>query len=162
MMATAPPDDPPAAPAWDDALVALHREQYAPLARLAYLLTDDAGRAEEVVQDAFVRAQRAWARVREPLPYLRAAVVNGCRSLGRRDRVARAHPPPAPDPATQEPDEMWDAIARLPERQRAVVVLRYWADLPHAEIAALLGCPPATVRTALHRALARLREEIEP
>src|SRR5262245_18028044 len=146
-MATAPPDDPPTVPAWDDALVTLYREQYVALARLASLLTNDAGRAEQVFQDAFVLSQGAWAGVREPLPYLRAAVVNGCRSLGRRERVARAHPPAPPDPATQEPDELWDAIARLPGRQRAVVVLRYYADLPHGDIAALLGCPPATVRT---------------
>jgi RNA polymerase sigma-70 factor (sigma-E family) len=160
-MATAPPDDSPTATAWDRALVTLYREQYVALARLAYLLTYDAGRAEEVVQDAFVRTHRSWAGVREPLPYLRAAVVNGCRSLGRRDRVARAHRPTPPPPASQEPDEMWDAIATLPERQRAVVVLRYYADLPHGDIAALLGCPPATVRTALRRALARLRQEID-
>src|SRR5262249_33543362 len=139
----------------------LYREQYVALARLAYLLTDDAGRAEEVVQDAFLHAHRAWAEVREPLPYLRATVVNGCRSLGRRDRVARAHPPAASAPAAQAPAGLWDAIARLPERQRAVTVLRYYADLPHRDIAALLGCPTATVRTALRRALARLREEIE-
>src|SRR5262245_45755968 len=61
LMPTAPTDAPPTAPVWDDALVALYREQYVALARLAYLFTDDAGRAEEVVQDAFVRAQRAWA-----------------------------------------------------------------------------------------------------
>jgi RNA polymerase sigma factor (sigma-70 family) len=55
---------------------------------------------------------------------------------------------------------MWDAVERLPPTRRAVVVLRYWADLPHAEIADILGCPVATVRSRLHRALADLRKEV--
>jgi RNA polymerase sigma-70 factor (sigma-E family) len=160
-MGLVPTDTPTPAPAWEDDLVQLYRDRYVALVRLAYLVSGDAGRAEEVVQDAFVRAQRSWATVREPLPYLRTAVVNGCRSLGRRRKLEQVHRPDPPEPAAQEPDELWDALATLTERQRAAIVLRYYADLSHAEIAALLRCPEATVRTAVHRGLARLRQEID-
>ena len=55
---------------------------------------------------------------------------------------------------------MWDAIAALPFRQRAVIVLRFYEDLPETEIAELLGCAKGTVASSLHRALARLRKEM--
>ena len=113
------------------------------------------------MQDAFVRTQRHWARVRDPLPYLRTAVVNGCRSLGRRQVLERARRPRPPDPAELGADELWDALAALTDRQRAAVVLRFWCDLPDAEIATALGCREPTVRTSLHRALAKLRKEID-
>jgi RNA polymerase sigma-70 factor (sigma-E family) len=143
-----------------DAYDALVREHQGIAFRTAYLITGSAADAEEVVQDAFVKAHRSWARVREPLPYLRQAVVNGCRSLGRRQQLERERRPRPGDPATQQPDELWDALATLPDRQRTAVVLRYYVDLPDAEIAAILDCRPATVRTTIHRALARLRQEI--
>jgi RNA polymerase sigma factor (sigma-70 family) len=98
--------------------------------------------------------------VRDPLPYLRNAVFNGCRSLGRRRRIEHERRPPPPTPANQEPDELWDALATLNDRQRAAIVLRFYVDLPEADIAAVLGCRPATVRSSVHRALAKLRKEI--
>jgi RNA polymerase sigma factor (sigma-70 family) len=98
--------------------------------------------------------------VRDPLPYLRTAVFNGCRSLGRRRRIEHERRPPPPTPPTQEPDELWDALATLNDRQRAAIVLRFYVDLPEADIAAVLGCRPATVRSSVHRALAKLRKEI--
>jgi RNA polymerase sigma factor (sigma-70 family) len=67
-------------------------------------------------------------------------------------------PPPTGDPSI---DTMWDAIRRLRPERRAVVVLRYWADLPHGEIAEILGCPVSTVRSRLHRALSDLRKETD-
>jgi len=160
-MATAPPDTPDAVDRWDDDLVRLYEQHYDDLVRLAYLVSGQADRAEEVVQDAFVRTQRHWARVRDPLPYLRTAVVNGCRSLGRRQVLERARRPRPPDPAELGADELWDALAALTDRQRAAVVLRFWCDLPDAEIATALGCREPTVRTSLHRALAKLRKEID-
>jgi RNA polymerase sigma factor (sigma-70 family) len=63
--------------------------------------------------------------------------------------------------AHQEPDELWDALATLSPRQRAAIVLRFYEDLPDDEIAQVLGCRPATVRTTVHRGLAALRKEIE-
>jgi RNA polymerase sigma-70 factor (sigma-E family) len=159
-MSTAPVETPAPHVPWDEDLVRVYRERYDGLVRLAYLVSGERDRAEEVVQEAFLKTHRSWARVREPLPYLRQAVVNGCRSVGRRQQLERARLPRPADPATQQPDELWDALATLPDRQRTAVVLRYYVDLPDTEIAGILDCRPATVRTTIHRALARLRQEI--
>jgi RNA polymerase sigma factor (sigma-70 family) len=160
-MTPVPLDPSPPVAVWDDALVRLYEEHYDGLVRLAYLVSGEAGRAEEVVQDAFLKAQRSWARVRDPLPYLRTAVVNGCRSLGRRQQLERRRRPDPPEPAVLVADELWDALATLAHRQRAAIVLRFYCDLPDRDIAAALGCRPATVRTSVHRGLATLRREIE-
>jgi DNA-directed RNA polymerase specialized sigma24 family protein len=154
-------DTPPAVPAWDDALVAVYEEHFASLVRMAYLVSGRADQAEEVVQDAFVRTHRAGSRVRVPLPYVRTAVLNGCRSLGRRQKLERDRCPAPPDPVALGADELWDALATLTDRQRAAIVLRFYLDLPDAEIAAALDCREATVRTSVFRALAKLRKEIE-
>ncbi len=146
---------------WDDDLVRHYERHYDDLVRLAYLVSGQAAQAEEVVQDAFVRAQRSWARVRDPLPYLRTAVVNGCRSLGRRQVLERERRPRPPEPEPFAADELWDALGTLTDRQRAAVVLRFYCDLPDAEIATALGCRVPTVRTSIHRALAKLRKEID-
>jgi RNA polymerase sigma-70 factor (sigma-E family) len=160
-MAAAPVDSPPTVPHWDNDLVRLYERHYDRLVRLAYLVSGDASVAEEVVQDAFVKAHRSWSRVRDPLPYVRTAVVNGCRSWGRRRRLERERQPRPPQPVRQEPDELWDALACLKNRPRAAIVLRYYADLTDAEIAEILGCRVPTVRTTIHRALAVLRREID-
>ncbi|MEM8708382.1 MAG: sigma-70 family RNA polymerase sigma factor [Actinomycetota bacterium] len=131
------------------------------LVRLAYLMTGDAALAEEVVQDAFVNTHRHWDGIRDPFPYLRVAVTNGCRSWGRHQRVVRDHAPRDVGIAVDHPDELWDALGRLEPRRRAAIVLRFYADLPHGEIARILGCRPATVRTTIHRALRDLRREIK-
>ena len=145
---------------WAEEMVSLYRDRYAPMVRLAYLLTGDRSAAEELVQDAFVSVHRSWARVGDPPAYLRAAVVNGCRSWGRHRRLEVERRPPPVEPATLAADELWDALGRLPGRQRAAIVLRFYEDLPDPEIAALLGCRPATVRTSVHRGLAALRKEV--
>jgi RNA polymerase sigma-70 factor (sigma-E family) len=160
-MASVPLDSSPAPVRWDDDLVRLYERHYDGLVRLAYLVSGEPAVAEEVVQEAFVKAHRSWDRVRDPLPYLRTAVVNGCRSWGRRQKLERERRPRPPEPARQEPDELWDALATLKDRPRAAVVLRYYADLPDAEIAEILDCRLATVRTTIHRALAALRKEIQ-
>lgn len=144
-----------------DPLAALYRERYGAMVRLAYLLTGERSVAEELVQDAFVNVHRNWHRAEHPPAYLRAAVVNACRSWGRR-RTLELHRRPTPaEPVGLVADELWDALAVLPARQRAAVVLRFYEDLPDAEIARLLNMREATVRTTIHRALARLREEVE-
>jgi DNA-directed RNA polymerase specialized sigma24 family protein len=160
MMTAVPLDAPPTAARWGDDLVHLYEQHYDQLVRLAYLTSGRADIAEEVVQEAFLRAHRSWATVRDPLPYLRTAVVNGCRSLGRRHKLERERRPPAPGPVLLGADELWDALAVLTSRQRAAVVLRYYCDLPDADIATVLECPVPTVRTSIHRALAKLRKEI--
>ena len=150
----------PPPPPWAGPLVELYRERYQPMVRLAYLLTGDRTAAEELVQDAFVSVHRSWSRVNQPASYLRTAVVNACRSWGRRRTLEAHRRPRRAEPAVLVADELWDSLGRLPERQRSAIVLRFYEDLPDADIAVALGCRPATVRTAIHRGLAALRTEV--
>ena len=145
----------------EDGFVALYRERYAPMVRLAHLMVGDRAVAEELVQDAFVSVHRSWARATQPSAYLRAAVVNKCHSWGRRQTLERHRRPAPPDDEVLVADELWDVLETLPARQRAAIVLRFYEDLPDDEIAALLGCRVPTVRTAIFRGLAKLRKEIE-
>lgn len=146
---------------WDADLIRVYRERYDGLVRLAYLLTGQAAIAEEVVQDAFVASHRSIDHVRDPYAYVRTAVVNRCYSFGRRLKLERERRPAPPDPAELVADEMWDALATLSERQRTAIVLRFYEDMPDARIAEILGCRPATVRTAIHRGLGALRKVVE-
>jgi RNA polymerase sigma-70 factor (sigma-E family) len=139
----------------------LYEVQYAPMVRVAHLLVDTLEQAEEVVQDAFAAVYLRWGRLENPGAYLRVAVLNGARKQLRRRRVARRSPVAPPEPHELEFNHVLDAVRRLPHRQRAVVVLRYELQLNEADIATTLGIPPGTVKSTLHRALARLREEVE-
>lgn len=142
----------------------LYRAERDRLRRLAYLMTGRLHVAEEVVHDAFIRLQPRLDRIDSPAAYLRAVVVNLCLEWRRRTALAREREP-RPERASADPpeiDETWHLLARLPAEQRAVVVLRFYEDLPVADIAAVLGCRPVTVRTRLHRALAKLRKEMTP
>ncbi len=136
---------------------------YSDLVRLATLLSGSADVAPDLVQDCFVRLHSRWTSVREPLPYVRRSVVHACASHHRRSARGR-HLPPLPEARDIELDahELEDALAKLSARQHAAVVLRYYADLPDADIARALRCRPGTVRSLIHRALAALREGIEP
>ena len=138
------------------------RESYEPMVRLAFLLTSSIETAEDLVQDVLARTQPKWSKVDEPGAYVRRAVVNACNSHHRRRRRERQHPLPEPEPSRMHADELFDVLAELPTRMRAAVVLRYYEDLPENDIAALLGCAPGTVRSLIHRGLARLRLVIEP
>jgi RNA polymerase sigma-70 factor (sigma-E family) len=146
---------------WPTRFVDLYRGSYAPMVRLAHLLTAADPAAEELVQDAFLRVQSRWDRVDNPLAYLRAAVVNACRNHQRRRVLERRHRTVVVDTAEDAPGELRDAIAALPTRQRAVIVLRYYEDLPEADIADLLGCSVSAVKSLLHRAVQDLRKVIE-
>lgn len=148
-----------------DACEELYRSDHARVVRLAYLLTGDRSFAEEVGQEAFVRLLRTRSTVREPAGYLTTITVNMCRDRGRREQVARLHPiPPAaavgPPDLPAELGEVVRAIRGLSDAAREVVVLRYWMDLPTADIARLLDRRPATVRSLLHRAHAALEEAL--
>jgi RNA polymerase sigma factor (sigma-70 family) len=138
----------------------IFRSQRVSLVRLAYLLTSDRDVAEEIVQDAFAATHRNWAAVRDPVKYLRTAVVNRARSWGRRRRLDLLHRTTRVEHSALVADEMWDALGRLAPRRRAAIVLRFYEDLPDHEIAEILGCRPATVRTVIHRALIDLRKEL--
>lgn len=139
----------------------LYQVQYAPMVRVAHLLVDTVEQAEEVVQDAFAAVYLRWSRLDNPGAYLRVCVLNGARRQLRKRRLMRRH---VPDPAESGDlgfNHVLDAVRRLPARQRDVVVLRYELQLSEADIASTLGIPPGTVKSTLHRALARLREEVE-
>jgi len=132
------------------------------LVRLATLLSGSVDAAPDLVQDCFVRLHGRWASVREPLPYVRRSVVHACASHHRRAAVVRRNPPAEPRASELGADELQDALAALPARQRAAVVLRYYGDLPDADIARALRCREGTVRSLVSRALADLRKVIEP
>ena len=151
----------PAVVPWPPSLVDLYRERYGPMVRLAYLMTGDRSAAEELVQDAFVRVHRSWSSATNPPAYLRVAVVNGCRSWWRRRMLERRRRPAAAEHSTLGARELLDALDVLPSRQRTAVVLRFYEDLPDVDIARILGCREATVRTSIHRALQRLRKEMD-
>jgi RNA polymerase sigma factor (sigma-70 family) len=141
----------------------LYREGFAPMVRLAYLLTGSRAVAEDLVQDCFVRLAPRFAQVERPAAYVRASVVNACRGYHRRTRRERAaFPELAAEELSPETPVLMDALAGLGYRQRAALVLRFYADRPEAEIADLLGCRPATVRSLVHRGLSELRKVIEP
>jgi RNA polymerase sigma-70 factor (sigma-E family) len=148
-------------------LFAAHHER---LLRIAFLLSGDHRVAEDLVADAFAKAYRhlARGRVDDPGAYLRRAVVNGWkRQLGRlirdreRARRLRIGWDPAFEDASVERDRVLAALATLPARQRAVVVLRFLDDMSEADTAAALGIAPGSVKTHSHRALARLRTVLE-
>jgi RNA polymerase sigma factor (sigma-70 family) len=140
----------------------VYRSDYARMVRAAHLLTGSNESAEEIVQDAFVALYPRFALLDDPSGYLYRSVVNGCLTQHRRGRVVQRlrHLTAAGDAAPPEFDETWHALKRLPPRRRAAVVLRYYADLPLAEIAAVLGCQVGTVKSMLHRALAQLKDVI--
>ena len=147
--------------AWPADLVRLYDARRTEYVRLAYLLTGHRLVAEEIVQESFIATRGRWGSVESPPAYVRAAVVNRSKSWLRRRTLEERHQQPDDREIELGADELWDALRVLTERQRAVVVLRYYSDLGYDTIAEQLGCRPATVRTSLHRALRRLRREIE-
>jgi RNA polymerase sigma factor (sigma-70 family) len=138
----------------------LYEREWAPLLRVAYLLTGSQSTAEEIVQDAFVRIQSTPTRVLNPAAYLRTSVANASRSVHRHRAVVERTPLPRPEPSLAAHDELFDALAKLPWRQQAALALRFHLDLPESEIAIALGCRPSTVRSITRRALAQLRKDL--
>lgn len=161
-------------PTWsaDEALDVLYAAHWRSLVRLSALLVRDTGTAEEVVQDAFVAVHGRWSRLRDPdkaLAYLRQSVVNGSRSVLRHRGVVARHAssqlPPGARAGGDETgdtlsrrDAVLDALRALPERQREVLVLRYYLDLPEAEIADALGISRGAVKSHASRGSATLRD----
>src|SRR5579864_3636996 len=117
-----------------------YRAQHEPMLRLAYLLTGSRPAAEDLVQDSFVRVQPRYASLDTPAAYLRRTVTNACYSWHRRRQREQAVAVAPPPPGEPEHDELWDALAHLAPRRRAALVLRYYLDLPEADIAEALGC----------------------
>jgi len=170
LVPTEPAADPPAAP-----VAALFREHHGELVRLALLMVGDLPTAEDVVQDVYASLHSRWshiaARDAVVLPYVRAAVLNGCRSVLRRRAVARRvgaanrDEPPAKSAEnevilSEDRRQVLAALARLPRRRREVLVLRYYLGLSEAEIAAVLGISSGTVKSTAARGLAALAHEL--
>jgi RNA polymerase sigma factor (sigma-70 family) len=133
--------------------------------RLAALIVSSPETAEDVVQDAFGAVEQRWEGIDAPGAYLRTTVVNGCRAVLRRREIERRSLAEAPARAEPRPPEhlveLTDALDRLGERQRLAIVLRYFADLPFAEVAAAMECRPSTARSLVRRGLASLRRELQ-
>lgn len=150
---------------WAD-LEKVYAEDFGRLVGVARMILGGADGAEEIVQEAFVRSLARWRHLSErdaPRAYVRAAVVNLCRSRFRRRVMAlrRAEPVPSAEVAAGDAkrrDDLLAAMARLPLRQREVVALRYLEGLSTNETAEVLSIAPGTVKAHLHRGLAALRE----
>lgn len=135
------------------------------LLRTAYLLTRDHALAEDLLQAALTKAWFAWSRVEgRPEPYVRKILVNTYASWWRRRWNGEHATDDLPEHARDDhgdgvttSHDLWTAMERLPRRQRAVVVLRYFEDLSAAETADLLGCSVGTVKSQTSKALAKLR-----
>jgi RNA polymerase sigma-70 factor (sigma-E family) len=170
--AVTPPD--PARKRWsaDLEVTKLYSLHYRALVRLAVLLVRDVPTAEDVVQDAFVAMDGGWQRLRDAnsaLAYLRQAVVNRSRSVLRhRTVVDKNLQQPPPDMPSAEHDALMllersavvAALRKLPGRQREAIVLRYYADLSEAEVAAAMGISRGAVKSHTARGMAALRAEL--
>jgi RNA polymerase sigma-70 factor (sigma-E family) len=135
------------------------------LLRVAYLLTRDWALAEDLLQTSLAKAWSAWKRIEtDPEAYVRRILVTTYSSWWRRPWLHERPAAQLPDAAgadahraVDERDEMWQALGRLPNRQRAVLVLRYYEDLSEAEIAETLGIAPGTVKSLAVAGLVNLR-----
>ena len=152
----------------EQALTVLFRREHARLVAYARHLVDDLAAAEDVVQDAFAGLHRHWSGLRdehEAMAYLRVSVANGARSQLRRRRTARGFRPLRPVDApsaehvvvrAEQHSQVLDGLARLPLRQRQVLVLRYFFDLTEAQIAGELDISKGSVKQHASRGLAAL------
>jgi len=138
-----------------------YRSEYPGMVRLAASLTGDVDRAEDVAQDAFARMAGRFASLDRPGGYLRTAVVNLCKDQQRRGVLEhREALRPASGSLSLQATEVIDVLMRLPFKQRAVLVLRYWGDWTEVEIAQAVGCRPGSVKSHASRGLAALRKEL--
>jgi RNA polymerase sigma factor (sigma-70 family) len=159
-------NDNPAAPTVADPAIGLDlsdlfAHQRESMVRLARLFTGSASIAEEIVQEAFLKMHRLSIVPDNADAYLRTSVANLSKSYLRRLRLERRLPPPEQIIlSTPEIDETWTAVQKLPFRQRAVLVLRFYEDMSEADIAQVLQCRPGTVKSSLHRGLEKLRSEL--
>ena len=163
-------DSPRTEAGWDadGAVAQLYGAHYRSLVRLAMLLVHDVESAEEIVQDSFVALHAAWRGLADrdrALPYLRAAVVNRCRSV-LRHRVVADNLTPGPQASARgqitalERSAVISALRTLPARQREVLVLRLYGDLSEAQIASALGISKSAVKSHAARAISSLHAEL--
>jgi RNA polymerase sigma-70 factor (sigma-E family) len=138
------------------------------LLRTAYLLTRDHALAEDLLQTSLAKAWSSWNRIEsDPESYVRRILVNTFSTWWRRRWNGELPTEELPEPAASEPrsggtdlatsTDLWDAVGRLPKRQRAVIVLRFYEDLSEAAAAELLGISAGTIKSQTAKALAKLR-----
>jgi RNA polymerase sigma-70 factor (sigma-E family) len=150
----------------DEALAELYQHHHGEAVRLAWALCRDASLAEELAQEAFVRLYLRHRTLRDPAAapaYLRRTVVNLVYDQGRRSARERGSRVARQAASVGDPEDgldLLDAVATLPERRRACVVLRYYLDLTETETAAALGVSVGTVKSQTHKALAQLRRHL--
>jgi RNA polymerase sigma-70 factor (sigma-E family) len=142
------------------------------LLRTAYLIVGDLHEAEDLVQETLFKVARRWPKVSRmdyPAAYARRILVNlalrgSPKRSRRRTELSETRPgdPVAPAAPLDRDDELRAALAALPPRQRAVLVLRYFLDLPEAEVASALQCSLGTVKSTASRGLARLEQTLRP
>jgi RNA polymerase sigma-70 factor (sigma-E family) len=154
------------------AVTALYEAHATALIRLAYLMVGDRASAEDVVQEAFCGLYRRWERLRDAASadsYLRSSVLNGSRSVLRhRSALRTSLPDPLPAASaeavvvgSEERHDVIRAVRRLPHRQREVLVLRFYCDMPDEQIAREMGIRQSTVRSAAYRAVEALGRILE-
>lgn len=146
----------------DADFAAFYRAEHEGQVRRAFLLTGSNETANDVVHDAFIAVHQRFRDLDHPAGYLNRVVINGCRDVARRRRtthrlLARLAPQ---EPESPDHDVLDDLLAALPFNQRAAVVLRFYAQLSHREIADALDCPIGSVGPWINRALAALRKEL--
>ncbi|MFI8829367.1 SigE family RNA polymerase sigma factor [Streptomyces sp. NPDC053431] len=139
------------------------------LVRTAYLLTGSHHSAEDLAQSALARAFVKWHRVRDshdPAAYLRQIMIRCHADQFRRSRIREwltSHLPdtaaPSHETSRDQREALIQALGKLPARQRTAVVLHFFEDMPHTQVAAALGTQESTVRSQLSRALAKLRQD---
>jgi len=166
-------------------LEALVRKYQVQAVRAAYLITRDRALAEDIMQEAFLRAYERIDQFDAGRPFgpwfLRSVVNDAVKAAAHRERhvslesgsegdeasLADLLADPSPGPAdlveaAETRQAVWAALGRLPPAQRAAIVLRYYLGLSEAEMADELACPPGTVKWRLHAARRRLRRLLRP
>ncbi len=163
-MGTFSRSEPGQAPDADARFAELFATERQGMVRMATLLVDSVALAEEIVQESFVAVRERWDGIDRPGAYLRTTVVNGCSAALRRrsveERFQRGQPEPTFDQIPTRLVELREALNCLSERQRVVVVLRYFVDVSDHDIAELMEVRPSTVRSLSRRALSVLRKEL--
>jgi RNA polymerase sigma-70 factor (sigma-E family) len=152
---------------WESDYCAFYQARGPALRRTAYLLAGSWDEAQDLVQATFVKLYVHWTRIRVETvdAYARRVLVNEFLAGRRRSRetpVSAIIDRPAIEPSTVDRLVLDEALAGLPPRQRAAVVLRYWEDLSVAETAELLGVSTGTVKSSVSRALTALRPLVDP
>lgn len=146
--------------------------RWATLVRTAHLLTGSPDSGADLVQDTLTKAYPRWDQVTRadaPEAYVRTMMfhtfIDARRTDRRRsakDRLLRVRAEPSYTPDTAERLDLWQLLATLPPRERAVLVLRYYEDLKEVEIASVLGISTGSVKSYAHAALGKLRERVYP